>query len=176
MSHALAHSAATPQRDAIRAETTQQLEILTFRLGDEDYGVPLQSVQEIRRYEAPTRLSGASACLLGVQDLRGEVLPIIDLRQRFALPNIDFDVFTVTIIVNLVDRNVGVVVDAVRDVVSLGPAQIHAMPCLGNPAEQRHLAAFASFEQRSIILLDVEALLGGSSLGLSSQSTDLSIN
>jgi len=179
MNQALARrpaSPASPISDSLHAESTQRLEILTFRLGSEDYGVPLQSVQEIRTYEAPTKLAGASACVLGVLDLRGEVVPIVDLRQRFALPSAEFDVFTVTIIINLRERNVGIVVDAVHDVVSLSPAQIHAMPGLGNPDDQRHLAAIASFEQRSIIMLNIEALLGGGALGLQSTATDTSIN
>jgi|SRR6218665_187363 len=147
-------------------------EALTFKLGNEEYGISLLCVQEIRSFQVPTRLAGASEHLLGVIELRGEVVPLIDLRRRFGLPGVEFNDVTVIIVISLGDRRVGVVADQVNDVVALGPTQIRPMPAMQGGADQRHLVALASLEeQRTLVLLDIEALLRSAGLGL--VSTDL---
>ncbi len=141
-------------------------EVLTFRLGHEEYGISLLCVQEIRSYQAPTRLAGADEHLLGVIDLRGEVVPLIDMRRRFGLPTMAFNDLTVIIVISLGDRRVGVVADQVNDVVALLPEQVRAMPALRASADQRHLVAIGSVGTRMLVLLDIEALLRSSELGL----------
>lgn len=142
-------------------------EALSFKLGDEEYGISLLCVQEIRSFQVPTRLAGAGEHVLGVIDLRGEVVPLIDLRRRFGLPAVEFNDITVIIVISLGDRRVGVVADQVNDVVGLSPEQIRPMPAMKGGADQRHLVALASLEeQRTLVLLDIEALLRSSELGL----------
>lgn len=149
------------------ATASQPQEALTFELGDEEYGISLLCVQEIRSFQVPTRLAGASEHLLGVIDLRGEVVPLIDLRRRFGLPAVDANDITVIIVISLGDRRVGVVADQVNDVVGLSSAQIRPMPAMKGGADQRHLVALASLdEKRTLVLLDIEALLRSSELGL----------
>lgn len=134
-------------------------EILAFQLDGQEYGISLNFVREIRSYEAPTRLAGAQDFLLGVIDLRGEVVPLIDLRRRLGLAPAPFDAFTVVIVVSLGDRRLGVVADQVNDVVRLAPGQVRAMPAMPGVATRRHLIGIASLESRSVILTDIEALL-----------------
>lgn len=141
-------------------------EVLAFRLGDEEYGISLQNVQEIRSYQAPTRLAGAQDHLLGVIDLRGEVVPLVDLRRRFALPKAAFDALTVIIVINLSDRCVGVVADQVNDVITLSAEQIRPMPHLPGCAEQRHMVAIGSVDDRRLVLLDIDSLLRSSEMGI----------
>lgn len=138
---------------------------LTFRLDDQEYGIVLSCVQEIRSYQAPTRLAGASDDLLGIIDLRGEIVPLVDLRRRFGMRSAEADGFTVIVVVSLGDRRVGVVADQVNDVVSLSPDQIRPMPRLKEGADQAHLVGIGRVEQRTLVLLDIESLLRGVQLG-----------
>lgn len=134
-------------------------EMLAFLLDGQEYGISLNFVREIRSYEAPTRLAGALDFLLGVIDLRGEVVPLIDLRRRLGLPAAPFDAFTVVIVVSLGDRRLGVVADRVNDVVRLAPEQVRAMPAMPGVVGRRHLVGVASVDARHIVLTDIEALL-----------------
>ena len=148
------HAAPSPQ-----LATFHEQEVLSFRLGDEEYAIPLRCVREIRSYQAPTRLAGSHKDLLGVIDLRGEIVPLLDLRRRFALPAAEFNTFTITIIVHLDGRPIGVVVDSVNDVVALSPAQIRAMPPMKGGQDQQHLMAIACVGERRLVLLHIESLL-----------------
>ncbi|MGQ3054895.1 MAG: chemotaxis protein CheW [Roseateles sp.] len=134
-------------------------EALVFFLDGQEYGIALQCVQEIRSYQRPTRLAGARDDVLGVIDLRGEIVPLVDLRRRLGLVAADVDPFTVVIVISLMDRRIGVVADRVNDVVALSPQQIRAMPPLCGGAGQHHLVAIASLDARSVLLMDIEALL-----------------
>lgn len=137
-------------------------EVLTFQIGEVEYGIPLSCVQEIRSYQLPTRLAGASSELLGVIDLRGAVVPLLDLRRRFALDQALFDSCTVIIVVQVDGRPIGAVADQVNEVLNLAPDQIHAMPQM--PAAglaQSHLRGLASVSDRRLLLLDIESLLRG---------------
>lgn len=94
-------------------------EYLTFRLGAEEYGVDILKVQEIRGYDAITQIANAPVFVKGVINLRGVIVPIVDMRIKFALGDAEYDQFTVVIILNVAGRVVGIVVDAVSDVISL---------------------------------------------------------
>jgi len=134
-------------------------EVLSFRLGNEEYAIPLRCVREIRSYQAPTRLAGSHKDLLGVIDLRGEIVPLLDLRRRFALPLAEFNHFTITIVVHVDARPFAVVVDSVCDVVALTPALVRSMPPMSGTTEQRHLTAICSVGSRRLVLLDIESQL-----------------
>lgn len=136
-------------------------EALCFQLGGQEYGIDLRCVQEIRSYQAPTRLAGACPPLLGLIDLRGDILPLLDLRRYFSMPHDGIDASTVTIVVRpATGCCVGVVVDAVNDVLALAPDQIRRLPRLpsiqGAPPD---LTAMGLVGDRRILLMDIESLL-----------------
>ena len=132
--------------------------MLTFRLGAEHYAIDILKVQEIRGYEAVTRIANAPASVKGVINLRGHIVPIVDMRIRLNLPLADYDSFTVVIIVNVGTRVVGMVVDGVSDVVSLMPEQIQPGPAMA-AIDLSCITGLGTLDDRMLILLDVEALL-----------------
>ncbi|MFY3384282.1 chemotaxis protein CheW [Paracidovorax sp. MALMAid1276] len=133
---------------------------LSFALGGESYGIDIMKVQEIRSYETPTRMPNTTGFLLGVVNLRGVVVPIIDLRLRFACPSAEITPSTVVIVIDLGDRVVGVVVDAVRDVVTLEADMVRAAPGMSATLDANAISGLAQVGERMLILLDIEALLG----------------
>ena len=148
-------------------------EFLSFHLGKEEYGIPLSCVQEIRSFQAPTRLAGASAEVLGVLDLRGEVLPVIDLRKCFFMPSAEVTAATVTIVVNLSQRSVGIVVDNVNEVVDLTPEQQRCMPAMNGMSNDGHITGIGSIGPRMLLLLDLSRLLEGRDLsGANSEAAE----
>ncbi|NUA27092.1 chemotaxis protein CheW [Cupriavidus basilensis] len=132
-------------------------EFLAFRLGGEEYGVDILKVQEIRGYENVTQIANAPAYLKGVVNLRGIIVPIIDLRIKFRQDKINYDQYTVVIIVDLHDRTTGIVVDGVSDVLTLAPGQIRQAPQLSG--ETDYIRGIGSVESRMLILVDIEKLL-----------------
>src|ERR1022692_1377471 len=110
------------------AAITSIREFLAFKLGAEEYGIDILRVQEIRSYEEPTRIANAPAFVKGVVNLRGVIVPIIDMRMRFNLEQVGYESFTVVIVLNIGRRVVGMVVDGVSDVITLTPAQLRPVP------------------------------------------------
>ena len=150
---------AVPSLSTDRAPQFPAQEILAFRLASEEYGIPLRCVQEIRSYQKPTHMAGAPAQWLGVIDLRGEVVPLLDLRRRLALAAAEPNDLTVVIVISLGERRVGVVADQVNDVIALERQQIRAMPALPGVPEQRHMPGMAVVADRRLVLMDIQALL-----------------
>jgi purine-binding chemotaxis protein CheW len=148
-------------------------EVLTLRLGAEEYGIDILRVQEIRSFEAPTRIANAPAHILGVTNLRGVIVPIIDLRSRLAL-DAAFDGGTVTVVLNVGGRTVGAVVDAVSDVVQLGATDVAPAPEFNGTVAATHILGIATLEQagrqRMLILVDIEELMTGAEMGLVEQT------
>ena len=144
-------------------------EVLTLRLGAEEYGIDILRVQEIRSFEQPTRIAGAPPHVLGVTNLRGAIVPIVDLRCRFGL-QAAYGSGTVTVVLAVAGRTVGAVVDAVSDVVTLTPAHLKPAPEIGGAADTAHITGIATQGEgdavRLLILLDIEALMTGSEMGL----------
>jgi len=145
-------------------------EYLTFRVGAEEYGISILCVQEIRSYQAPLRMPGASAFSSGVLNLRGEIVPVVDLRVRFDTPQ-RFDAMTVTVVVNLVSGcTLGVVVDSVSDVLDLKVENIRPAPALSGAVDSRHITGIASVQQddqaRTLVLLDIDQLIASAMTGL----------
>jgi len=134
-------------------------EFLTFRLGGEEYGVDILKVQEIRGYEAATRIAGAPEHIKGVINLRGVIVPVVDMRIKFGLASAEYDQFTVVIILNLSERVVGMVVDGVSDVLQLGAADIRPAPEFGRVLDTAHVVGIGTVNDRMLIVLDIEKLM-----------------
>ena len=150
-----------------QAAAAQTTEYLTFRLGAEHYGIHILKVQEIRGYDRPTVIANAPAFIKGVINLRGVIVPVLDLRVRFGLEQADYDENTVVIVLNVAGRVVGVVVDAVSDVVPLAASVIQPPPEFASSVlDTRYITGLASAEGRLLILLDIEALMTGAEMGL----------
>ena len=148
------------------AEAGDSRQFLTFKLAGEEYGVGILTVQEIRGWSHVTKVPHTPDWLLGVINLRGVVVPIIDLRVKFNIANAEYNETTVVIILTVATRVVGVVVDAVSDVITLGAAQIKPAPSMGNGADTRHIIGFGTLDERMRILMDVETLMAGADMGL----------
>ena len=148
---------------ATREETR---EVLVFVLGKEEYGVDILKVQEIRGYEKVTPIPAAPEYLKGVLNLRGVIVPVIDMRVKFALPDIRYDSTTVVVILRLATRVIGIVVDAVSDVARLGAADVKEAPRLGSIVDAGYLSGVATRDDRMILLLDIEKFLSSGELDL----------
>jgi len=142
-------------------------EFLTFRLGSESYGIEILKVQEIRGYEAPTAIANAPAFIKGVINLRGVIVPILDLRIKFQLERANYDEFTVVIILNVAGRVVGVVVDAVSDVLTLAADAISATPEFASATfDTKYITGLGTVDEQLLILLDIEKLMTGADMAL----------
>lgn len=135
---------------------------LTFQLGAAEYGIDILQVQEIRSYVAPTRIANGSPELLGVIDLRGVIVPIIDARLKFNYPVSAYTATTVVIVLNLQDTVLGVVVDAVSDVVHLAQDDIKPPPLIYTHMDAGFVTGLAHVGERMLILIDTGAFMAGS--------------
>jgi purine-binding chemotaxis protein CheW len=153
---ALAHQAPAHPA-ALRTGST--LEFLNFRLGGEEYGVDIQQVQELRAYTPVTRIANAPDFIKGVVNLRGIIVPIIDLRIKFALGEPSYDMFTVVIILDVAGSQVGVVVDSVSDVMTLTPDQVKPVPQVDTSGDAAYVIGMGALDERMIILVDMGVLL-----------------
>lgn len=141
-------------------------ELLTFTLGNEEYGIDILQVQEIRGYEAVTGIANASDFIKGVINLRGIIVPILDLRIKFNLLNITYDETTVVIILNIDERIIGMVVDGVSDVTTLKPDEIKPAPELGSGLGVQYLQGIGTVDKRMIILVDIKKLISSRDMEL----------
>lgn len=141
-------------------------EFLTFILGREEYGIDILKVQEIRGYDAVTSIANMPEFIKGVINLRGIIVPIVDLRIKFKLSAISYDQFTVVIILNLGTRVIGIVVDSVSDVLTLQPEQIRAAPDLSSALDTRYIMGLGTVDERMLILVDIEKLMLGREMEL----------
>jgi purine-binding chemotaxis protein CheW len=159
---------------AAPAEPTAQKaaprEVLSFRLGAEEYGIDILRVQEIRSYEPPTRIADAPSFIKGVVNLRGVIVPIVDLRLKLSCETAEYNGFTVVIVLNVRGRVVGAVVDSVSDVLELSQAQIQPPPAFNGCVQAGHITGVATVmngdTKRMLILLDIEHLMTGFDMGL----------
>jgi purine-binding chemotaxis protein CheW len=163
-------AAAGRPTDAAAAPQARAGEYLTFRLGAEEYGIDILRVQEIRSYEQPTRVADAPAFLRGVVNLRGIIVPIVDLRLKLGCEQVAYNHFTVVLVLNVRGRVVGAVVDAVSDVLELGAEQIQAAPVPSARIDAGCITGLGtvagSAGERRVILIDIEALMGSAETGL----------
>ncbi len=141
-------------------------EYLTFTLGSEEYAIDILKVQEIRGYEPPTLIANAPSFIKGVINLRGIIVPIVDLRIKFQLGKVEYTPFTVVIILNVAGRVIGVVVDSVSDVISLSPAQIRSAPDFSGTFDTKYILGLASVDERMLIITDIERLMTSADMEL----------
>ena len=141
-------------------------EFLTFLLAGEEYGIDILKVQEIRGYESPTPIASAPAFMKGVINLRGSIVPIIDLRIKFSLSEATYTAHTVVIILNIRGRVFGVVVDGVSDVMTLAADEVKAAPDFGAAFNTEYLMGLGAIDSRMLILLDIERLMSSAEMGL----------
>ncbi|MDQ5888275.1 MAG: purine-binding chemotaxis protein CheW [Pseudomonadota bacterium] len=134
-------------------------ETLVFALGQEEYGIDILKVQEIRGYDAVTTIANSPSFLKGVINLRGTIVPIVDMRIKFNLGNVEYNQFTVVIILNIAKRVVGMVVDAVSDVITLLPEQIKPAPEFGSALKTEYINGLGTIDSRMIIMVDIEKLM-----------------
>jgi purine-binding chemotaxis protein CheW len=139
-------------------------QVLTFTLGEETYGVDILRVQEIRGYSTVTRIPQAPAHVLGVLNLRGSIVPIVDMRMRFNLDRAEYTPLTVIIVLSVESaagrRDIGVVVDGVSDVIDVASADIKPAPELGAQVSTEFIAGLAAVSGRMVMLLDIDTLIG----------------
>jgi len=141
-------------------------EYLAFTLGSEEYGIDILKVQEIRGYEAVTRIANAPEFIKGVINLRGIIIPVVDMRIKFNLGTPTYDQFTVVIILNIGGRIMGMVVDSVSDVTTLTPDQIKPAPEMGSAFNGEYLTGLGTVDERMLILIDIDRLMSSSEMGL----------
>ncbi|MFZ4285163.1 chemotaxis protein CheW [Variovorax sp. HJSM1_2] len=144
---------------AVGKSSSSAGQYLSFHIGAEEFGIDILSVQEIRSYEQPTRMPRAGDDVLGVVNLRGVIVPIIDLRIRLGNAQAVFTTSTVVIVLDLRTHVVGVVVDAVNDVVSLTQEMLRPAPSLSGPVDTAYINGLAQVEERMLMLLDIHTLL-----------------
>lgn len=152
------------------AVLTGNKEFLTFRLGAEEYGIDILKVQEIRGYEQPTRIANAPEFIKGVINLRGTIVPIVDMRIKFGCGQADYNAFTVVIILNVANRVVGMVVDSVSDVLELSAEQVKPAPELSSAVDASYILGLGSVGERMLILMDIERLMSASDMALVSKA------
>ena len=162
-----------PANEAIRKQglaalhvSEESSEFLTFTLGREEYGIDILKVQEIRGYNAVTAIANAPAFVKGVINLRGTIVPIVDLRIKFNLDQVQYDQFTVVMILNIMSRVVGAVVDSVSDVLRLNPEQIRAAPEFGSGMDTKYITGIGAVDERMLILIDIEKLMASPDMAL----------
>ena len=161
-----AHVARAEANRAIQAKGPHGGEFLTFRLGEEEYGIDILRVQEIRSYEPPTRIANAPAFIKGVVNLRGVIVPIVDLRLKLGCASAEYNSFTVVIVLNVRGRVVGAVVDSVSDVLELQGDAVKPAPEMNSAVDLSFITGIGNVADRMLILMDIEALMSSADMGL----------
>ena len=144
-------------------------EYLTFTLGNEEYGIDILKVQEIRGYDTVTHIANAPEFIKGVINLRGVIVPIVDMRIKFKVGVPTYNEFTVVIIMNVLGRVIGMVVDGVSDVVALSPEQIKAAPEMGAAMDTDYITGLGTLNDQMLILVDIEKLMSSEEMQVMDQ-------
>jgi purine-binding chemotaxis protein CheW len=150
----------------LQKSDTQRLEFLTFTLGDEHYGLNIMRVKEIRGYEPVTKIANAPPFIKGVLNLRGDIVPIVDLRLKFDVGEATYTELTIVIMLHIGERIVGIVVDAVSDVINIGTDEVKPPPPFGVAFDSQYLHGLVPMNEQMIILLNIEALISSKELCL----------
>ena len=150
-----------------------QRELIAFRIGRQEFCVDIMSVREIRGWTPATPLPRSPGYMKGVINLRGTIVPVIDLRLKLRLDNARYDAFTVMIVLNVEDRVVGIVVDSVSDVIPLSAEQIRPTPEFGAAVDTRFISGIGTQDDRMLILLDIETLLDSADMGQANLAEDV---
>lgn len=162
------HQSPSPNQQAhpVNMPDIQSGQYLTLRLGDESYAIDIMRVQEIRSYEEPTRMANSPSFIKGVINLRGVIVPIVDLRMKLNVSKVEYNEFTVVIILNIRGTVVGAVVDAVSDVVTLDAKMVKPAPQFESVIDARFILGLAHVGERMLIVMNMEALLSNAELGM----------
>ena len=163
------HAQASPQQ---ADESGMAQEYLTFTLGPEEYAIDILKVQEIRGYEQPTTIANAPAFIKGVINLRGTIVPIVDMRIKFQVGKAEYTPFTVVIILNIGARVVGIVVDGVSDVTSLRPEQIRPAPDFAATVDTKYIQGLGTLDERMLIVVDIARLMLSSDMALVDEAAE----
>ncbi|NTV51174.1 MAG: chemotaxis protein CheW [Geobacteraceae bacterium] len=159
----------TGQQKTDRSGTNIVSEFLTFTLGNEEYGIDILKVQEIRGYDTVTHIANAPEFIKGVINLRGVIVPIVDMRIKFKVGEPTYNEFTVVIIINVLDRVIGMVVDGVSDVVALTPEQIKPTPEMGTALNTDYITGLGTLNDQMLILVDIEKLMSSEEMQVMEQ-------
>ncbi len=151
-------------QDADAGSEGDRQEYLTFCLGGEEYGVDILKVQEIRSYDTVTRLPEAPHYIKGVINLRGTIVPVVDMRLKLNLGNADYDKHTVMIILNVGSKVIGMVVDGVSDVMTLAASQVRPPPEFAGVLDTRYITGLGALDDRMLILVDIDRLMSASDM------------
>lgn len=147
-------------------------EFLTFTLGEESYGLDILAVKEIRGYESVTKIANAPDFIKGVINLRGDIVPVVDLRIKFNVGKPTYNEFTIVIVLHIHGRIVGIVVDGVSDVVSLKKDQLRPPPDFGVAFDSRYLLGLTTINEQMIVLVEINQLLSSAEMGLLDNQSD----
>ena len=147
-------------------ENNASQEYLGFLLGNEEYVVDILKVQEIRGYTTPTKIAQSPDFVKGVINLRGNIVPIVDLRIKFDLPEISYTPFTVVIILNVCKKIVGIVVDSVSDVFNINVDEIKPAPEFSGILHDKYLKGLATVNEKMLIVTDIDALMSSPEMGI----------
>ena len=159
----------TGQELTDRSGTNISSEYLTFTLGNEEYGIDILKVQEIRGYDTVTHIANAPEFIKGVINLRGVIVPIVDMRIKFKVGVPTYNEFTVVIIMNVLGRVIGMVVDGVSDVVALSPEQIKSAPEMGAAMDTDYITGLGTLNDQMLILVDIEKLMSSEEMQVMDQ-------
>ena len=154
------------QTKSLNSVSAYSGQYLTLRLGGEDYAIDIMRVQEIRSYEEPTKMANSPSFIKGVVNLRGVIVPIVDLRMKLNISKVDYNEFTVVIILKLQGTVIGAVVDAVSDVVNLEASMIKDAPQFESAIDARFILGLATVGERMLIVMNMEALLSNAEMGM----------
>ena len=152
-------TAVVEKKERQSSANEDERQYLTFELGDEFYGVNILKVQEIKGYTDVTRIPNTPDYMKGVLNLRGTIVPIINLRMKFGLDQIDFTAFTVIVVVVVNERVMGMIVDSVSDVLTLGADDMKPAPALGTSVDTSFIDGIATTDDRLVTLLDIDRVL-----------------
>jgi purine-binding chemotaxis protein CheW len=155
----MTHIATKPGEEAGR-------EYLAFSLGAEEYAVNILQVQEIRAYERVTRIANMPSFIKGVMNLRGAVVPVVDLRVRFNVGKAEYDASTIVIVINIGPRTIGMVVDGVSDVVAIKASELRPAPQIAGVLTAEFLEGVAILDKRMLIIVDINGLMSSKEMGL----------
>ena len=159
-----------PQNAADSTSQGRLNEFLTFTLGAEEYGIDILKVQEIRSYEAVTHIANTPDFIKGVINLRGVIVPIIDMRIKFNMVKVEYNEFTVVIVLNVASRVVGMVVDSMSDVTTLSAEQVHPSPDFSSSFDTKYILGLGTVNERMLILVDIERLMSSADMALVEQA------
>ncbi|MGM0450544.1 MAG: chemotaxis protein CheW [Pseudomonadota bacterium] len=158
------NTATTQQDAALQGTVGDGDQYLTFTLGDEEYGVDILRVQEIRAWDTATPIPNTPPYVKGVINMRGTIVPVVDLRERFGMETLEYTQFTVVVLVKVIhgdrERIMGLIVDALSEVYGINEDQLRPPPEFGTVIRTDFIRGLATMEDKMVIVLDVDSLLG----------------